>query len=213
MMAPLEDDQIGVDFIDPLFAVALSLNFEELKKEVWFTDWSLILRGPHNFAFVTLALAWATVILSWVGYHRSIKTNPIRVRTLAGWWRFVLDVLLLIFYFVLLVSYQDFKRELRVLAIVFFLFILWDRFKKKEHPKAEYKNDESWNKATAQRGVTVVWFAFFLSLAIFYTLRPPQVRYECEDWIFLLSAMLGTVLYRAHKVKLWWPRIVGFLGF
>jgi len=210
---PADDDRIGVDFIDPLFAVALSLNFEELKKEPWFTDWPLILRTPHNFTFLTLALVWATVILSWVGYHRSIKTSPIRVRTLAGWWRFILDVLLLVFYFVLLVSYQDFKRELRVLAIVFFLFIVWDRFKKIEHPRAEYADDAQWTKATAQRGVTVVWFIFFLCLAIFYWLHPPQTRYECEDWLLLAAAVVGTVLYRVHKVRLWWPRVVQILGF
>ncbi len=209
------DDQIGVDFIDPLFAVALSLNFEELKNETWFTDWSLIVHSPESFfVFLTLALAWATVILSWVGYHRSIKTNPIRVRTLAGRWRFILDVLLLIFYSVLLIKYADFKRELRVLAVVFFLFFLWDIFKKKEHPKKDYGTDEAaWNRAGQQRGVTVVWFVFFLFLTIFYGLHPPQSRYECEDWLLLVSAMTGTILYRAHKVQLWCPRLLKFLGY
>lgn len=214
MTASGDYDRIGVDFIDPLFAVALSLNFEELKKEPWFTDWSLIVHSPHNFVFLTLVLGWATVILSWVGYHRSIKTNPIRVRTLAGWWRFIFDVLLLIFYFVLLVSYADFKRELRVLAVVFFLFILWDIFKKVEHPRTEYgADDAAWKKATRQRGVTVVWFFFFFGLAIFYGLHPPRSPYECEDWLVLVSALAGTIFYRVHKVKLWWPDVLNFLGY
>jgi hypothetical protein len=214
MMASGDDDRIGVDFIDPLFAVALSLNFEELKNEAWFTDWSLIAHSPQTlFVFLTLVLAWATVILSWVGYHRSIKTNPIRVRTLPGWWRFILDVLLLIFYSVLLIKYADFKRELRVLAIVFFFFVLWDRFKKMEHPRKDYPDDEAWNKAGQQRGVTVVWFVFFLFLTIFYSLHPPQSRYECEDWLLLVAALAGTFLYRAHKIQLWCPRVLKFLGF
>jgi hypothetical protein len=221
-MASGDDDRIGVDFIDPLFAVALSLNFEELKNEAWFTDWSLIVRSPENFfVFLTLTLAWATVILSWVGYHRSIKTNPIRVRTLGGWWRFVLDVLLLIFYSILLIKYADFKRELRVLAVVFFLFVLWDIFKKIEHPRKDYDRrfdnaadaEAAWNRAGQQRGVTVVWFVFFLFLAIFYALHPPQSQYGCEDWLLLVSALAGTFLYRAHKVQLWYPRLLRFLGY
>lgn len=220
MMASSDDDHIGVDFIDPLFAVALGLNFEALQKESWFTDWLSIVHSPQNcFIFLTLVLAWATVILSWVGYHRSIKTNPIKVQTFAGWCRFILDVLLLVFYSILLVSYADFKVELRVLAVVFSLFIVWDIFKKREHPiedyEKKYKDDYEvkWKTAGQQRGVTVVWFVFFLLLMIFYAPHPPQSCPSCEDWLFLALACLGTVFYRVHKKKLWPRRILEILGY
>jgi len=220
MMASGDDDHIGVDFIDPLFAVALGLNFEALQKEPWFTDWLLIVHSWQNcFVFLTLVLAWATVILSWVGYHRSIKTNPIKVQTLAGWCRFILDVLLLVFYSILLVSYANFKVELRVLAVVFFLFIVWDIFKKKEHPIGDYKRknpddyEARWKASGQQRGVTVVWFVYFLLLTLFYAVHPPQSPCGREDWLVLMLALLGTVLYRVHKKHLWPPRTLKFLGY
>lgn len=210
-MAPSDDDRIGVDFIDPLFAVALSLNFEEIKNAPWFSDWSLILRSPHIFEFLTLCLCWLTVILSWVGYHISIKTNPIRLRRFSGWCRFMLDVLLLITYSFLLIKFADFERVLKLLAIIFGFFMLWDVFKKIEHPKREYSDGAAWNRATAQRGVTVLWFAFFLLLAVFCARFRAREAYE--DWLCLLAAWFGTVLYRLHKVKLWGRGMLRVLGY
>src|SRR6266404_2379039 len=140
------------------------------------------------FQISTLFLAYLTIILSWIGYHRSIKKSPIGLERIWGWGRFFADILLLIAYFVLVVSYNNFRRELLLLVLIFFLFFVWDQFKRRERPETE--------DSRARRGVTVLWFFAFLVLALFYCLHPPAESRACEDWIILLAAVLGTLLYR-----------------
>jgi hypothetical protein len=75
------------DFIDPLFAIALHIGLAEgLIKEQWFHDWSWPI-GNAAFNFFVFLLGFLTIVLSWVGYHVSIRANPIR-----GYMRFVFDI-------------------------------------------------------------------------------------------------------------------------
>lgn len=209
------DDHISVDFIDPLFAVALGLNFEELGKEPWFCHIGAALGAPDTrFIVATILLGYATVILSWVGYHLSVKRNPIRLSELSGWGRFILDVILLIVYFLLLVRYHDFGSEICLLAWIYLIFIVWDVLKMLEHPRAGYESDEdAWRRSVAQRGVTVFWFLVFAGLASFYRFHPPRDRFSYEDWFVWSGAAISTVLYRIHKVKRWCERILCILGY
>ena len=203
-----EDDKIAIDFLDPLFAVVLHMSFVQMKEEPWFSNFRLTYHYPYYFQISTLFLAYLTIILSWVGYHRSIKKSPIGLESKWGWGRFFADIFLLIAYFVLVVSYNTFRRELLVLVLIFFLFFVWDQFKRRERPETE--------DSRARRGVTVLWFFVFLVLALFYCLHPPAESRSCEDWIILLAAALGTLLYRWHKEHLdWlgWKRLLLALGF
>ena len=195
-MTQNEDDKIVIDFIDPLFAVVLHMSFVQMKEEPWFSNFRLAYHGPYYFQISTLFLAYLTIILSWIGYHRSIKRNPIRLEKIWGWGRFFVDIFLLITYFVMVVSYHNFRRELLLLALIFVLFFAWDQFKRKERPETE--------DSRARRGVTVLWFFVFLILALFYCLHPPAEPLACEDWIILLAAALATLLYRWHKEHLDW---------
>lgn len=209
------DDHISVDFIDPLFAVALGLNFEEIGREPWFGHIWVALGTPDTrFIIATVLLGYATVILSWVGYHRSVKRNPIKLSKLSGWGRFILDVILLILYFLLLVRYHNFGGELYVLGFIYFVFIVWDIFKMREHPRGSYGPEETqWLRCVAQRGVTVFWFIVFVAFALFYRFSPPRERFGCEDWLMWLSALAATVLYRVHKDKRWFTPLLLFLGY
>lgn len=207
------ENKIAIDFIDPLFAVVLNVSFAQIYTQGWFLDVGLIFHDPNNFYVVTLILGYLTVILSWIGYHRSIKTRWISVQSVPGRWRFALDVLLLISYFVLLVSYENFRRELWLLAIIFLLFIVWDVFKCLEWPDGKESDIDKRRDSIGRRGVTVIWFLFFLLLAIFHKIHPPATLHSCEDWIILLAAILGTYLYRLHKEKLWWKGLLLRLAF
>lgn len=158
------DDHISVDFIDPLFAVALGLNFEELGKEPWFCHIGAALGAPDTrFIVATILLGYATVILSWVGYHLSVKRNPIRLSELSGWGRFILDVILLIVYFLLLVRYHDFGSEICLLAWIYLIFIVWDVLKMLEHPRAGYESDET-PGAVPSHSEGSLFFGFWYSL-------------------------------------------------
>ena len=205
-MADNGNGRIAIDFIDPLFAVVLSVSFAQIFSQQWFQDWRLILHEPTIFYIMTLFLAYLTVILSWVGYHRSVNRCPIMVNSFAGRARFYLDILLLISYFILLVSYENFRREINVVAIVFLLYWAWDQFKRIEWTERDVDS-------TARRGVTVFWLIFFAFLAFAYQVHPPAKARGCEDWLIALSAITGTILYRWHKKFLWFKWLLLRLGF
>jgi hypothetical protein len=198
------DDKIAIDFIDPLFAVVLHISFVQIYEQEWFWFPKRIFGEPYLFHVATLCLAYLTVILSWIGYHVSMKTRWIEVTRPSGKWRFFLDVLLLLSYFILLVSFQHLKRELWMLAFVFLMFIFWDVAKRFEwrDDDQELPLDER-VKSAARRGVTVFWFAAFLALASFYQFVAPTPAFPCLHWVVLVVAILFTVLYRVHKEKLW----------
>jgi len=205
-MAENGNGKIAIDFIDPLFAVVLNVSFAQIFTEAWFQDWRLIAHEPTIFYIVTLLLAYLTVILSWVGYHQSVKRCQISVNSFAGRARFYLDVLLLISYLILLVSYKNFRREITVIVIVFLLYWAWDQFKRIECPERDVES-------AARRGVTVFWLIFFALLAFGYQVHPPTKAQGCEDWLIALSAITGTILYRWHKKYLWLRWLLLRLGF
>jgi hypothetical protein len=70
---------IVIDFIDPLFAVVLHISFVEIMTKPWFSEIRLVIHSPYLFHLGTLILAYTTIINSWIGYHQSIKKNPINV--------------------------------------------------------------------------------------------------------------------------------------
>jgi hypothetical protein len=205
-----EQDRIGIDFIDPLFAVAFDINFAELLHQGWFKNFHLLELPENAFVLGTLVLCYVVVIWSWVGYHKSIAKLAISLRRRAGAGRFVLDVVLLLLYFVLLASFENFRRELWILVVIFSFFVFWDQFKRAETKQAGKTETV---ESIQRRGVTVFWLLIFTALALFYHLHPPQVRYECEDWIILIAAIFGNIMYRFHKDTHSFPTLLRFLGF
>jgi len=183
---------IVIDFIDPLFAVVFHISFVEMMSKPWFSDFRLIFHRPYFFQLGTLFLAYVTIVNSWIGYHQSIQTKPIDVKNPWGMGRFVLDILLLISYFVLVASYENFRRELWILVVVFLIFILWDQAKRAE-------TLDTSEESSARRGVTVVWFFVFLLFLIIYILPPLSELRPCLDGFILFAAIISNILYRVHK--------------
>jgi hypothetical protein len=203
-MKHVNNDKIAIDFIDPLFAVVLHISFVQIYEQQWFWSPKMIFGEPWLFHVATLSLAYLTVILSWIGYHVSMKTRWIDVSQTSGKWRFFLDVLLLFSYFILLVSFKYLKRELWMMAFIFLMFFFWDlakRFEWREEDKELPTEDRT--KSVARRGVTVFWFVAFFALALFYQLVAPTPAFPCLHWVAFFLAILFTVLYRVHKDKLW----------
>jgi hypothetical protein len=208
-MANGKQDGIVIDFIDPLFAVVLHISFVEVMSKPWFSDLRLIFRPPFFFQLGTLFLVYITIINSWIGYHQSIKTSPIDVAKFWGRCRFLLDIVLLIFYFILVTGYEDFRRELWVLVVIFLIFVLWDQCKRAEI------SDTSEN-SSARRGVTVIWFLIFL---IFFVVDRVVFKVPClvelRSWVeqlILFAAIASNILYRLHKGNLQPKGLLVFLG-
>ncbi len=200
-MGQESQDRIAIDFIDPLFAVILNVSFAQIMQEEWFQDFSRIFHTPYRFEVATLLfLGYLTVILSWVYYHRSINKAPLTVGHPPGFLRFILDILLLIAYFVLLVSYKNFGRQLRTLVAIFVLFVAWDQCKRWEWPDRDRPH---------RRGITVLWLIVFLLIAMSY--RFFSVVREARGPV-LAACFAGTILYRVHKDHPWPMPVLVFLG-
>jgi len=202
-------DAIVIDFIDPLFAVVFHISFVEVLHKPWFLDFHMIFQHPYLFQLGTLFLAYLTIINSWIGYHQSIKKKPINVEKFWGRVRFGLDIVLLIFYFILVVSYEDFHRELWVLAVIFLIFILWDQSKRAE------TSDNS-EDSSARRGVTVFWFGVFILFLVVNSIVSGSpcfagLRYWIEPSI-LVGAIVSSFFYRLHKSYLQPRGLLVFLG-
>jgi hypothetical protein len=175
----------AVDFIDPLFAVALNIGLLMLMQSDWFAQWRLP-RGHEVFDVSVFLLGMATIIASWEGYHQSIKSKPLH-----GLARFVLDVVLVLMYAVILVKYQNFEAVLFLLVVVYGLFILWDIAKVVEYG-AEYDSKVGWFKRYRRELVTVFWFAVYLAIWLLETAG-------VGDVVLLIGALVGVALYRLHK--------------
>ena len=190
-----------IDFIDPLFAVVLNVSFAQIMQEKWFFNFCLIYRHPTGFQVATLLfVGYLSVVLSWVGYHRSIINAPISVETLAGLFRFILDVGLLLLYLILLTGFKSPRRQVWCLACIYLGYFVWDQLKRKERPEAD---------SPERRGVTVFWLLFFMLVAVTYeVVRPGET-----NWVVLGLMFVGTILYRAHKTALWFPGVLKILGY
>src|SRR6266571_5487771 len=81
-----------IDFLDPLFAVAIGVGFEGILLEPWLKEWR-IPKGQDLFSLFVFILGILTITLSWFGYHKSIRKMSIEGRG-----RFIVDIELLILY-------------------------------------------------------------------------------------------------------------------
>src|SRR5262245_38511415 len=97
-----DDGKFRIDFIDPLFAVAIHIGFVEgLLKEDWLHLYSVPATWQDWANLAMFSASLAVIVASWVGYHLSIARNAI-----IGDMRFVLDVLLLVLYIFLLLYFR-----------------------------------------------------------------------------------------------------------
>lgn len=179
----------GIDFIDPLFAVSVHIGLTEgIMNETWFHEmvWP---SGKSTFTFLTFSLGFATLLLSWLGYHQSIKSRPMK-RGIGGIFRFLLDVLLVVMYAVLLVQYRNFRAVLGLLAVIYAVFAVWDIFKIVENSGTYTKSGSFFKKYGREvvTGASTTWFVLLWVLA-------DQFR----PGLLLTLALVGTVGYRLAK--------------
>lgn len=177
-----------VDFIDPLFAVAVHIGFTHgLMNEKWLQEWRWPVAGEN---FGTFFLGFLTLLTSWVGYHQSIRKKPV-----GSYARFVIDVVLVLLYAVLLVKYNDFRAVLLILVWIYWLFFVWDLFKVREY-RALY--DEGGLLRRYHRElVTLVWAIVFTGIWVFNETRWFGIGATTLYWFALVS----TLLYRLNKTK------------
>lgn len=175
--------RLRLEFIDPLFAIAIHIGVAEgIMESHWFHD----TRTPKNqnewFDIAVFCLGFATLVLSWFGYHASLLKRPIR-----GVGRFIIDVVLVLLYAAILVKYDHFSAVLFLLMIVFLLYPLWDLLKIAEHREV--------SRAGGYRR-EVVSGLFGLLFVLLYIL---DYHSWLPEGVLLTLAFIGVLAYRAMK--------------
>lgn len=194
---------IFIDFLDPLFAVAIGIGFQNgILLEPWLQNW-VCPKSGELFHLLVFLLGIFTIALSWLGYHKSIKKKP-----LEGRGRFLLDIELLILYMLLLFQYKNFGAVLFILAAIYFSFILWDILKVIEHWKDYQTVGDGPFKRYARELITLQWFVVFALLSLAHH----WCGAEGDNYYLLFSAYVSTGLYRADKSHHFIGRLVRWLS-
>ena len=196
-----------VVFIDVLFAVVMGLGLTQIMGQGWFKSLSFQSLFDNAFEITVIFVGYLTLFCSWWGYHRSVRRRQIP-RGGIGVAIFVVDILLLACYWLLLVKFESLMFVLSVLLVVFSLYFVWDTlWFLKDRPE---KDPATWRR----RGVTTFW------LVIVAVILGAYVALDCSDYLstsveiaFVVLACLVLLLYRIHKEKRFFGKILDLLVF
>ena len=200
--------RIGVVFIDVLFAIVMGISATEILGEPWYKQGpTFVWQSSFGFEMGVLLLGYATLITSWVGYHRSVGTIPQEIGTFSQWVTFVIDILLLACYLLILTKFKDFGFVLVMLFLVFGLYVIWDIFHQRQRTSSDAESRQ-------RMGVSRFWAVYFALLLVAYCLLELKDAIQVTvDWGFLSLAFAGIVLYRLHKKCLRLKSILDLLMF
>jgi hypothetical protein len=150
-----------------------------------------------------------TLAASWVGYHQSIRSKPIK-----SGFRFILDILLLALYIFLLLYFRSPSYTASIITIIYVTYISWDFYKTKEYPDEYYNNGTpnglkylakclaDWiqpgrHLKLRSEVVTVGWTAFYLILLPFSFI--PAVETDWGKIGFAITIVVANHIYRYDK--------------
>ena len=121
-------------FIDILFAIVLAQSFILLASNQGFSTW-IANPSANLIAISDTILGFALIVTSWIRYHPSIEVFPHKSPI-----RFVLDLSLLFFYFLVFVYNSYFLSVSAIFLIVFIIYSIWTavRFYEYQEYSKEY---------------------------------------------------------------------------
>jgi hypothetical protein len=166
---------------------------------------------PRDLAdmFMFCAGLWV-LIASWLGYHTSINAKAIK-----GDARFILDIVLLVLYIFLLLTFRSVPVVAILMGCISIVYVCWDYFKTAEYPQDYYGSDRPpwidqylircargwWNWETNDRligGIVNVGWAIFYVLIIPFSF----LAFFATDggkFVFAVILIISTILYRYDK--------------
>jgi hypothetical protein len=183
-----------IDFIDPLFAVAIHVGFVDgLMREHWLEHRSI----PHSLGDWANALMFGAGLwvlgASWIGYHQSIQRKP-----LIGIYRFALDIVLLVSYIFMLVYFNSVPAMATLLAAIYLIYIFWDYFKTVEYPGEFYGE----NAAPSFSQYLCVCFRGFVCTSVPASLSGEIVTVGWATFFILLSPLSYLELWSSPSLKI-----------
>jgi hypothetical protein len=208
------DEPAGLDFLDFLFTVAISVGLTPEVLQIsgisgfLSEEWQKSGRWPsidESFNIGVYLLGFFNLTLSWFGYHASIKARPLNYFSGYGMTRFILDVLLIIMYGIMLIKYRSFNVSIFLLSIIYLIFAIWDYLKICEYWKKEFR-DKSGTRLQRYRREWVSLFTFVIVAVIVLI----YFMFHVNRWFVLVSAICITVFYRINKNYPIWERLLGW---
>jgi len=208
-----------LDLVKRFFSVTISIGVgSTLANADWIRNGFFPDRAHvEQFAIVLLAL-FATV-LSWDGYLASVKKKPLN-----GWFRFAIDIFLVIIYAVLILTSQHAWFWLPILCLIFALYVVWDAVSVWEYPASFDCDYQAGNgrfftvlrvyalslidRHGIDRGplISLAWVVYFLMLWRVVHGQNPEFS---VFWV-LLAAFAGLLLYRKDKLRIGAGGVRGF---
>jgi Ca2+/Na+ antiporter len=206
-----EISKYRIDFIDPLFAVAIHIGIVEgLLADDWY-EHDRIPNLSEALDVLFFGLALYLLVSSWVGYHLSIHDKPLRRNE-----RFVLDIVLLLLYIALLLAYSDVSLFTTILFFTFVVYVFWDFYKTVEHAdRYQPEVTAKWNvrqylsscfkillegkreSSLAREAVSVFWMLFFFGVALWaWTNLTESAMFKV---LLLVLGWFGLKYYRKDK--------------
>lgn len=207
------EDRAGVDFLDFLFTVAISVGLTPeilqisgvagLLSEPWSLQGTRF-SSDDAFNCGVFFLGLFNLTLSWFGYHASLDTRPLNYKSGFGMARFMIDVFLVLMFGVLLIKHKSFDVVLALLVVIYLLYVVWDALKIGEYWNSEFKEKKgNYLERFRREWVTVFAFVTVALIAVFYFYFQMDRRYA------LALAIAITVFYRFNKIYSTWERLLG----
>ncbi len=196
-----EKSKIYVLAIQILFGIIIGISFIDYEKE-------LVPFNP-NFETVMIFVAYATVLMSLVGY--SIAAN---IRPHQNISRFIIDVILLYFYFELVYSPKySFEYYLIIFPVIFGLYIPWQVLEWYEYRNAGNDKRIPRKRFLKTIGYTVGVVIGFVVIYYYYDNLPSKIQIISNNIIklqysapihnegYILGAIFGLVIL--FRILLW----------
>jgi 5'(3')-deoxyribonucleotidase len=172
-----------IRLIDIMFGLTITQGFVIYK--------DIIVMPKASLNNLSLLLVYVTIILSWVGYHKSIQHYPYN----KSYWsriRLFFDITILFLYAYLVFVGQDLSKVLLGLAIIFVIYAIDGISRMLEwHDK---KVSQPWLSALLAFFFGIEWYASSLNV-------------ELLSWFLFFLALIFLFGYRLVRSKLGYPRL------
>ncbi|WP_424005620.1 hypothetical protein ACOZ4I_20355 (plasmid) [Haloarcula salina] len=210
-------DQVKPDLLDFLFTLSLTIGIApELvgQKGLLSENWSLAIPDLAFLTnFGTFMLGVSTLLFSWYGFNASISNNPVLYGSVAGMLRFFLDAFLVVIYGFMLIVYEQLEIVAALLALIFFLYTVWDGLKLAEYRKEPFDRleDQGQDENPTQNFIyslvvklcerrSLIYFVLLLLVSIFEFANILEFVGLWKDSAVLLVLFGITIVYRIDKV-------------
>jgi hypothetical protein len=202
-----EEKQIGhnrADFMRRFFSVAVSVGFASKITQFEFLSNIREITYAETCKALLLVFAMIVVVGSWEFYFRSLIDRPLKDMP-----RFVIDIIIVSFYIILLASTDSLSNFLLYIAIIMFLYVLWDIFMMKAYPDDfGISHFKTWTVIRAYKDgfqlkgrtgppISLWWFGMFVLIGVLH------IIYPLEFFIIVIGSAVIYVLYRMDKVQHW----------